>query len=136
MYRIKKTFEISASHKLNLPYGSKCSNNHGHNFQVVVYCQSEELDENGMVIDFTKIKELIHDKLDHKCLNDVPGLCRLDPIQHIAPDLSESFNPTAERIAEWICLQIKSCYQVDVQESEGNVATYVDSSMGYILARI
>lgn len=125
MYRIKKTFEISASHKLSLTYKSKCCNYHGHNWIITVYCASEELDENGMVIDFTKIKELIHDKLDHKCLNDVPGLCKSEPIQHIAPDLSKSYNPTAERIAEWIYTQIDKCYRVDVQESEGNVASYV-----------
>lgn len=129
MYRIKKKFEISASHKLNLTYGSKCCNNHGHNWWITVYCQSEKLDENGMVIDFTKIKEFIHDKLDHKCLNDVPGLCRPESRQYIAPDLSKGFNPTAERIAEWICLQIDCCYKVVVQESEGNIATYIDDSV-------
>ena len=34
------------------------------------------------------------------------------------------FNPTAENIARWICEQIPHCYRVDVQESEGNVASY------------
>lgn len=129
MYRIRKKFEVAVSHKLNLTYESKCCNSHGHNLWITVYCQSTELDENDMVVDFTKIKELIHDKLDHKYLNDVPGLSHPVPVQHIAPDVSKGFNPTAERIAEWICLQIDSCYRVDVQESEGNVATYVDDSV-------
>jgi 6-pyruvoyltetrahydropterin/6-carboxytetrahydropterin synthase len=36
-------------------------------------------------------------------------------------------NPTAENIANYICNQVGSCcYRVDVQESEGNVATYID----------
>ncbi|MCI8998821.1 MAG: hypothetical protein HFJ95_07500 [Muribaculaceae bacterium] len=34
------------------------------------------------------------------------------------------FNPTAENIARWICEQIPHCYRVDVQESEGNTASY------------
>jgi 6-pyruvoyltetrahydropterin/6-carboxytetrahydropterin synthase len=60
-----------------------------------------------MVVDFTEIKQKIHGKLDHHHLNDV-----LD------------FNPTAENIARWITEQIPTCYKADVQESEGNTATY------------
>jgi len=60
-----------------------------------------------MVEDFSDIKHKIHSRLDHAHLNDV-----LD------------FNPTAENMARWICDQIPSCYRVDVQESEGNTATY------------
>ena len=33
-------------------------------------------------------------------------------------------NPTAENIAKWVCDQLPQCYRVDVQESEGNMATY------------
>ena len=35
------------------------------------------------------------------------------------------FNPTAENIARWICENVPNCYRVDVQESEGNTASYV-----------
>ena len=107
MYRIKKRLEIAGSHQLLLDYESKCRNVYGHNWIVTVYCKSPVLNKNGMVVDFTEIKKLIHDKLDHEHLNNVLN-----------------FNPTAENIAKWICDQIDSCYKVDVQESEGNTATY------------
>lgn len=42
MYYIEKSFEISACHHLILDHGSKCENVHGHNWQVTVYCKSEE----------------------------------------------------------------------------------------------
>ena len=107
MYYITKRMEIAGSHRLNLPYESKCENLHGHNWKITIHCKAKELTCWGMVMDFTHLKRDIHDKLDHKNLNDV-----LD------------FNPTAENIAKWICDQIPTCWRVDVQESEGNVASY------------
>lgn len=107
MYKIRKTIEISASHKLNLDYNSPCQKIHGHNWIITVYCQSEKLNQNGMVIDFSDIKKIIHDTLDHKNLNEV-----------------FSFNPTAENIAKWITDKIPSCYKCKVQETEKNIAEY------------
>ena len=107
MYYIQKRLEISASHYLELDYESKCSVLHGHNWIVTVYCRAESLDANGMVTDFTHIKTRVMDRLDHKAINEVVP-----------------FNPTAENLARWICEQVPNCYRVDVQESEGNLATY------------
>lgn len=108
MYYVSKRLEISFAHRLDLDYESKCSNLHGHNAVITVYCCSDNLDSNGMVTDFTKIKETICKYLDHKTLNDV-----------------FNFNPTAENLAMWICGQIPRCYKVAFQESEGNIAVYV-----------
>ena len=107
MFIVKKRMEIAGAHRLNLNYESKCANLHGHNWIVTVWCKSQTLDANGMVMDFTHIKRQVQDKLDHKFLNDVVP-----------------FNLTAENIAKWVYNQIPNCYRVSVQESEGNVATY------------
>lgn len=108
MYRVKKTLEISGAHRLNLDYESKCSNLHGHNWIIEIYMQSKELDGNGMVLDFTHIKNAIHGGLDHAYLNDI-----------------FEFNPTAENIAKWICDTLgEKCYKVIIQESSGNIAEY------------
>ena len=107
MYYIKKRLEVSASHKLKLSYESKCQNLHGHNWIIYVYCKSETLNDDGMVIDFTHIKKQIQDKLDHQNLNEV-----LD------------FNPTAENMAKWIVDNLPCCYKATVIESENNEASY------------
>ena len=107
MYYVSKRMEIAGAHYLKLDYPSKCKNPHGHNWVVTVYCKAKELNQNGMIEDFTHIKNDIHGRLDHRVLNDV-----ID------------FNPTAENIAKWICEQIPTCYKVSVQESVGNIATY------------
>lgn len=107
MYYVSKRMEIAACHSLRLDYRSKCSGLHGHNWIITVHCKARELDANGMVVDFSKIKEMIMSRLDHANLNDVLP-----------------FNPTAENIARWVCGEVPHCYRVEVQESEGNVAVY------------
>ncbi len=119
MYRVSKRMEISAMHQLKLDYESPCTNIHGHNWYITVEIEGDKLNKEGMLIDFTVIKKLIHDKLDHKNLNEV-----LD------------FNPTAENIASWVSSQINSyinetvwplpirCNKVRVEETQGNYAEW------------
>lgn len=109
MYYVKKTLEISAAHKLELDYDSPCANLHGHNWKITVFCKSDHVNTNGMVIDFKEIKCRIHDLLDHRYLND------------ILP-----FNPTAENIAYWIVQKLPYCYRAEVEESTHNWAAYED----------
>lgn len=107
MYYVTKRMVISGSHHLYLSYESKCESLHGHNWVITVHCKSKDLNVDGMVIDFTEIKKKIHGYLDHGNLNE------------LLP-----FNPTAENIARWVCDQLPTCYKVEVQESEGNMACY------------
>jgi len=107
MYIVKKRLEFAAAHRLNLSYESKCCALHGHNWIVTVWCRSEQLNADGMVVDFDIIKRVVKQQLDHRVLNDVLP-----------------FNPTAENIARWICEQIPACFKVEVRESENNTAFY------------
>lgn len=119
MYKVSKRMEISAMHQLHLDYESKCNNVHGHNWIITVEIWGRELNENGMLLDFTIIKKLIEDKLDHKNLNQI-----------------FSFNPTAENIADFVQTQINAhlvgqsavCKKVRVQETEGNWAEWEDQN--------
>ena len=119
-YSVSKRMEIAGAHRLNLDYKSPCTNLHGHNWIITVYCGATRLNHNGMIVDFRYIKELIHDRLDHENINEVLG----------------DINPTAENIANWVMNTLNTrfkdlkqldgcdaeCYKVTVQESEGNVA--------------
>jgi 6-pyruvoyltetrahydropterin/6-carboxytetrahydropterin synthase len=112
MFWIHKKFDISAAHKLKLPYDSKCSLIHGHNWGITVHLFGKQL-RNGMVADFTHLKKLVSDRLDHQILNDI-----LD-------------QPTAENIAFYILSLINEnvpegvhCYKVEVEETDGSIAEY------------
>lgn len=113
MFTVCKRLEIAGSHQLHLNYSSKCENLHGHNWIIKIYVRAKELNEVGMVLDFTHIKKNIHDYLDHQNLNQV-----------------FDFNPTAENIAKWISERVEKidekvdCFRVEVQESEGNIAIW------------
>jgi 6-pyruvoyltetrahydropterin/6-carboxytetrahydropterin synthase len=72
-----------------------------------VYCKAEQLNEDGMVTDFTHIKRIVKEKFDHVYINEVLDV-----------------NPSSENTARWICDHVENCYKVSVQESEGNIATY------------
>ena len=82
MFEISKTFEFSAAHsvhsqRLNPEWAGssypKCRRlpGHGHNYKLIVYLKSEELDHSQMVTDFGHLKwlkEFIDDCFDHKLI--------------------------------------------------------------------
>ena len=106
MYRVKKTLEVSASHRISFAGGTQTEPLHGHNWKITVYCAAEELDADGMVVDFCDIERRIRGALDHADLNEVLP-----------------FNPTTENLARWPCEQNPQCYKVAAEESPGNEAS-------------
>lgn len=122
---IEKRMEIAGCHKLTLGgHVSPCSRLHGHNWIVGVKVEGMELNNDGMVLDFTFISDVVK-RLDHRHLNDVLG----------------KINPTDENMARWIAEEIQKLIdamtpepeyrtkviEVSVQESEGNKALYLIS---------
>ncbi len=113
MYYVEKRMEVAMAHNLKLSYESKCTNLHGHNAIVTVFCKSQTLNADGMVVDFTHVKEIVKGLLDHKYVNEIVD-----------------FNPTAENLARWLCEKIPNCYKVCFQESENNIVIYEKETAG------
>jgi 6-pyruvoyltetrahydropterin/6-carboxytetrahydropterin synthase len=88
-------YHIEAARRLpNLPASHPCSNVHGHSFRLEIFVSGPIDPIMGWVMDFADLDaavEPIMAQLDHRFLNDIPGL----------------ENPTSERMAEWIWLNLK-----------------------------
>ena len=115
MYRIVKKFDFSASHVLDtLPSDHPCARLHGHNYTVEIELESEKLNSNGFVVDYSDLdvfKKIIDSELDHRHLNDV--------IQG---------QPTAEIIAHYLFQRAIKLWPevsaVRVKETEKTLAEY------------
>jgi 6-pyruvoyltetrahydropterin/6-carboxytetrahydropterin synthase len=74
-YRVSKRFGFSASHVLHgLGDDHPCSRLHGHNYEIEVLAEADDLDERGFVVDFREldpVKAWIDATIDHRHLNDV-----------------------------------------------------------------
>jgi queuosine biosynthesis protein QueD len=92
---IFKEFRIESAHWLpHVPPGHKCSRMHGHSFRIAVHVAGPVDPHLGWVCDYADIKQSfgpLFEQLDHRCLNEVPGL----------------ENPTSEHLAAWIWQRLK-----------------------------
>jgi len=131
MFRVTKEIHFCYGHRL-LNYDGKCRHLHGHNGKAVVTLEAPQLDELGMVVDFTEIKRVIgkwiDDTLDHRML-----LHQDDPIipelrRQNEPFVTLDVNPTAENIAKMIFDRAAShglpVVEVTLWETENSFATY------------
>lgn len=131
MYRITQQIDFCYGHRL-LNYAGKCRNLHGHNGRVRISLEAAELDDRGMLIDFTDIKKSISTwidtELDHRMIlheNDpaLPMLRELNEPVYVIPH-----NPTAENIArliyEFAMSQALPVREVTLWETPKSSATY------------
>ena len=120
MHRVTIETHFSSAHNLRGHKG-KCEALHGHNWKVAISVCSEDLDELGMVIDFTELKDRANDlmaRLDHTYLNEVPPF--------------DEINPSSENLARFIFEEMArrlppggpEVCKVKVWESDGSSATY------------
>lgn len=131
MFRVSRVIRFCYGHRL-LDYDGKCRFLHGHNGRAVITLETRQLDKQGMVMDFTKLKDVvgrwIDDNLDHRMI-----LRRDDPVLPTLEKLGEpvyvvDVNPTAENIARMIhdfaCGQGFPVLKVQLWETDSSCATF------------
>lgn len=131
MYRVTREIRFCYGHRL-LNYNGKCRHLHGHNGRAVITLEAPRLDPLGMVLDFSRIKEIvatwIDETLDHRMLlheND-PALPWLRQLGE--PVFVLKVNPTAENIArlifDFVAEQGFPVVEVQLWETDHCFATY------------
>ncbi len=113
---IFKEIHFEAAHLLpHVPEGHKCRRLHGHSFKVTLYVDAPIDPKLGWVMDFADLKKAtqpIVDQVDHRYLNEIPGL----------------ENPTSENLARWLWSRLKKSVphlsKIVVQETCTSGCTY------------
>ena len=92
---LRKSFQFEAAHSLpHVPPSHKCRRLHGHSFKVEIALTGECDPRLGWLMDYAEITHAFRpllDQLDHRYLNEIPGL----------------ENPTLEQIARFIWDRLK-----------------------------
>lgn len=92
-----KEFRFESAHRLPMvPPEHKCFRVHGHSFRIEVRLEGDVDPAMGWLVDFgeiaAKVEPVLKQELDHRLLNDVPGL----------------ENPTSEMLCVWLWNRLRS----------------------------
>lgn len=115
-FELEHQFRFESARFLpTLPEGHPCRRMHGHSFIVRLKLVGEKDAATGWVVDFHHIQKVVGPivgELDHRVLNEVPGLA----------------NPTSENICEFLYSRIKAqlpeLVQVSVSETPETACRY------------
>lgn len=134
MFTITKEVYFCYGHRL-MNHGGKCRNLHGHSVKASISIQQEQLDEQGMVCDFSDIRDCVENyvdqQLDHNFL-----LHQDDPIIPMLIENNERFlplaeHPTAEVLSKMIFQHLKQAgfnvAQVVLWETASAYACYSEN---------
>ncbi len=93
---LTREYAFEAAHRLpRVSPDHKCARLHGHSFRVEVSVAGETDPRTGWLMDFAEItavvEPLLRGELDHRTLNDVPGL----------------ENPTSEVLCGWLWARLR-----------------------------
>ncbi len=102
MFEIRKKFRVEMAHRLGSSYSKECQRIHGHSYIFEIRISREQLNADGMVVDFKRLNEIVKPVLaqwDHMVVVQasdermVMGDCGVAVVP---------FNPTAENMARYL----------------------------------
>lgn len=122
------SIEFCCAHRI-FGHEGRCANLHGHNYQLTLFAQAQDLDALGRVVDFSILKgtmtSWIDDNWDHNLLvyeKDLQLMKVKDGLISIGKPFVCIFNPTAENMADFlinqVCPKIFSPYKIKILKIE------------------
>ncbi len=111
MFQVSVEETFSSGHALR-GYKGKCENVHGHNYRVQVSLEGPELDNIGLLVDFTHLKQIVREiikRLDHQFINDLEPFTKVNPsaenlAKYFYDEVSEQLKtlPAGARVTETV----------------------------------
>lgn len=137
MYELKTSAAFDSAHFL-AGYQGKCSNLHGHHWQIEVVVAQETLQTEGvqrdMVVDFSNVKQAVRelaDNYDHALIYE-DGSLQCTTVEALLAEgfhlIAVPFRPTAEQFAKCFFEKLQNAglplRRVAVYETPENCAVY------------
>lgn len=125
-YELNKDMNFSAAHFIPNEKAGKCANVHGHTYFANVTIAGNQLDEMGMLVNFSDLKKLVHGKYDHQLLNN------FQEFKHTAPSTEVVAKTVYDIIQEYLdtLANQPKCIQVLVRETPTAYVIYRPSNTG------
>ena len=104
--------ELEIAHRLMTSYAQKCRSLHGHRYEVEITVTAQKFNEDGMIVDFKKLKEVVKDVLDDRwdhgsCFNANDPLAKAVDASGSARVHIINANPTLEWMVEHWALELQ-----------------------------
>ncbi|WP_191567428.1 6-carboxytetrahydropterin synthase QueD [Metabacillus idriensis] len=120
-YELNKDLHLSAAHFIPDDSAGKCKEVHGHNYHINLTIVGNELNEVGFLVDFKKLKDIVHKRYDHSLLNN------FEEFNNSSYPTTEQFAKAIhERVSEYLSALSNSpvCMQVFVRETPTSYVVY------------
>ncbi|GGG06492.1 6-carboxy-5,6,7,8-tetrahydropterin synthase [Paenibacillus abyssi] len=123
-YELNKDFHFAAAHYIPSEEAGQCRRVHGHTYFANVTIAGDTLDSTGFLINFATIKQLIHDRFDHRVLNEDASF------DDENPELFPTTEVAARTIADIIQAHLDTlphrpvCVQVFLRETPTSYVVY------------
>lgn len=70
-YELNKDMQFAAAHLIPHEDAGKCAYMHGHTYFCNLTIVGDKLDHTGFLVNFHDLKKIVHDRYDHKVINEV-----------------------------------------------------------------
>ncbi|WP_159882119.1 6-carboxytetrahydropterin synthase QueD [Paenibacillus puerhi] len=124
-YELNKDLQFAAAHFIPSETAGKCRNLHGHTYFANITVAGDTLDEAGFLVNFSILKQWIHDRFDHTVLNDDTA-----SFSEQQPDRFPTTEVVARTIAEIVQRHLDQtvnrprCLQVYLRETPTSYCIY------------
>ena len=110
MIEISKKHELQCGHRI-MGHSGKCKYLHGHSYKFTFGVMADELDELGMIVDFSVLKKVLikwlDNKFDHKMILHKNDLIIPYSMDEECGIIRVNYNPTVENLAHNIFFEAK-----------------------------